>query len=205
MLEVCLKVPYKQCGQANEAAMATLTATSITTQTLISLIKQADPKGQMHLKVINQGRLELGADPFSSSVAIDLANETLHSLGNNTTTPMTTPVSTGRVTGNYWYQLNGKQFGCASVKALLLQSLAALAAADPHLMDKLSAVKKRTKRIVAKDKYDLFDSKHLADEYSVQMQNGWWVGTNNSTHEVRAWLALAASLSPNLKFSTSIP
>jgi hypothetical protein len=184
--------------------MATLTATSIPTQTLISLIKQADPKGQMHLKVVNQERLELGADPFSSSVAIDLANETLHSLGNGTPAPIATPVSAGRVTGSYWYQLDGKQFGCASVKALLLQSLAALAAADPHLMDKLSAVKKRTKRIVAKDKYDLFDSKHLADEYAVQMQNGWWVGTNNSTQEVKSWLALAASLSPKVSFSTSI-
>jgi len=183
--------------------MATLRATSIPTAKLISLIKQADPKGVMHARVVNQERLELGADPFNSSVAIDLANETLHSLGSPTAMPLTS-VSTGRVTGSYWYQLNGKQFGCTSLKALLLQSLTALDAADPHLLDKLSAVKKRTKRIVTKDKYELFDSKQLADKYAVQIQNGWWVGTNNSTQEVKAWLARAASLSPNVGFSASV-
>ncbi|HLY05647.1 MAG TPA: hypothetical protein VKR31_07860 [Rhizomicrobium sp.] len=187
--------------------MAVHIAASIQSPKLISLIKQADPRGQMHLRVVSNERLELGADPFKSSVAIDLKTETIQPLDAVAPTQIIPPaLSLGgaRATGDYWYEINGNRVGCHSVKALLLQSLTALAAADPQLMENLSKVRKRTKRIVAKDKYWLFRDRNLADKYSVQLENGWWVGTNNSSPEVRAWLGIAASLSPNQKFSTSL-
>jgi hypothetical protein len=161
----------------------------------------------MHLRVVSNERLELGDDPFKSSVAIDLTTETIHPLGGigpTTVVPTFSSVGAARTTGNYWYELNGKRVSCPSVKALLMQSLSALASADPQLLENLSDVKKRTKRIVARDKNHLFRPKHLVEKYAAQLENGWWVGTNNSTPEVRAWLGIAASLSPNQKFSTSL-
>lgn len=187
--------------------MATHTAASIQTVKLISLLKQVDPRGQMHVRVEGRDRLELGADPFKSSVAIDLTTETVHSLGSVAPTSVAPPmpiVGAARTTGNYWYELNGNRVGCLSVKGLLLQSLTALHSADPQLMDKLSAVKKRKRRIVARNKYELFDRHVLADKHAVEFAKGWWAGTNNATTEVKSWLAIAASLSPTQKFSTSL-
>jgi len=80
--------------------------------------------------------------------------------------------------------------GSVSAKQLLADGLKAIEAACPGTLEKLSHIKPRTRRIVARNPKDLFDEAHLVDEYSEQLAEGWWYGTNNSADRAKAWLQL---------------
>jgi hypothetical protein len=67
--------------------------------------------------------------------------------------------------------------------------------AQPGTLDKLSLLKQRTKRIVARTPKHLFERDHLTEKCSDQLIDGWWYGTNNSARETKEWLKRACSCS----------
>jgi hypothetical protein len=174
--------------------MATLSF--ITTGKLVRLLNEADPENTMYIKVLSQTRLGLGADPVTPSTIIDLAEEKLLPFHEQPAAVIPfTPIG-GRVSrrsGEYWFELNGRRTDSRSLRELLYSSLLAIEEAFPDTLKRLSHVKLRTRRIVARDPSQLFEKEHLSDEYAEQLGNGWYFGTNNSATETVNWLQRACS------------
>jgi len=165
----------------------------VRTVKLIELIRRADPKGDAYAQV-SDNKIVVGVDPTKPDLEIDLASEEVRPRGGykfveaNASTPA--PKAT-RVMGFEWFQLDGKRIECQSKKQLLLSALQALEKRVPGTLEKLSNQKNRTKRIVARNRNDLFSKKHLVEDHSDQIVDGWWVGTNNSSAEAKVWLKRA--------------
>ena len=101
----------------------------------------------------------------------------------------------------------GETVDTYSLKDLLSAGLHALEKVKPGTLEKLSKVKKSTKRIVAKNPSDLFDTPGLSETYSQKLMDGWSYGTNNSAQETNAWLERAceaAGVKWGKDFSTSL-
>ena len=76
----------------------------------------------------------------------------------------------------------------------------------PGTLEELSKTKLRSRRIVAKDRNDLFSNPKLTKKYAEKLKEGWYYGTNNSSAETRAWLeraCLAAGIRYGTDFKTS--
>jgi hypothetical protein len=109
--------------------------------------------------------------------------------------------------GQYWFELNGKRSEFHSLRDLLAGGLSALEDARPSTLEKLSHIKPRSRRIVARDPKELFDKDHLAKDYAEKLKDGWYYGTNNSANETNSWLERACScagLKWDTEFKTSI-
>jgi hypothetical protein len=189
---------------------------------LIELLREVDPKSEMLVSIVNGCQLALGRDPLRPTSVIDFSNETHSDVApaNGAAVPAKaeqTPQKltvgdftsrAGRVSGQHWFELKGKKRECRSVKDLLLQSLKAIEAERPGTLEKLSGLRKRTKKIVAREPNQLFlVNKHLVKDHAEQLVDGWWVGTNNSSQETEAWLRQAAEyagLSWGREFKTSL-
>jgi hypothetical protein len=89
--------------------------------------------------------------------------------------------------------VEGERLEAVSLRDLLGEGLRKIEAVRPGTLEKLSHIKPKSKRIVARDKRSLFDAEHLSDEYGEPLMDGWWYGTNNSTQETGAWLERASS------------
>ncbi|MDB5735975.1 MAG: hypothetical protein JWN16_2612 [Alphaproteobacteria bacterium] len=160
------------------------------TSTLSKLLKQADPSGQMKV-FLSQNRLLLGADPFNPSCEIDFSAETIVLLGAAGAKPISEVDFGSHANAKYKITVKDQRVGVKSLKDVLKSGLILLEKASPGTLEKLSNIKPYSKRIVAKDRRQLFESKHLVDSFSEKLQGEWWIGTNNSTQEVRAWLERA--------------
>ena len=142
--------------------------------------------------------IALGRDPGSPTHLLDFSSEGVVLLDQQIEEPaghlpLADSAGVYRRRGAYWYDVTGVREGCVSLKQLLADSLKAIEAACPGTLEKLSHIKPRSRRIVARDPKDLFDEGHLADEYSEKLTEGWWYGTNNSADGTKAWLQRACS------------
>ena len=195
----------------------------ITTGKLSELLNVADPKKSMYLHVLNSTRLAIGVDPLNPSAVIDLANETIMPFTEGPIKTSEQPVKpeekwtsnpdeavawrAARRSGEYWLEVDGKRSEFYSLRDLLAGGLRTLEEKSPGTLEKLSHIKPRSRRIVARDPKDLFDKEHLAKEYAEKLADGWYYGTNNSAQETNAWLERAASCAGfkwDEKFKTSI-
>lgn len=72
-----------------------------------------------------------------------------------------------------------------------------------EFMDKFaSQTKGRTRRLVAKSRDDLYDQSDLVD-FSLDLKNGWWLGTNISTSQVRRHIKTACQIA-GVKFGSEL-
>jgi hypothetical protein len=174
----------------------------ISTIKLTDLLRTADPEGKMQVRVLSSTRLAIGIDPLKPTKVIDFAKETSGPLTNPEQDSLTkdkqiNPTETNvirlsRKRGDYWFELSGERTQANSLKQLLAESLLAMERAKPGFLEKLSHLKGRSKRIVARDRKQLFSSSHLVSEYSEVLTDGWFFGTNNSAAETKKWLGDAA-------------
>jgi hypothetical protein len=193
-----------------------------TTAKFTDLLNIADPKKSMYLRILSSTRIAIGPDPMKPIAVIDLAKEEIlpfseeplkatepaPSEGQWTSNPDEVPGwRSSRKGGEYWFELNGKRSDFHSLRDLLAGGLKALEEARPGTLEKLSHIKPRSRRIVARDPKDLFDKDHLAKDYADKLTDGWYYGTNNSANETNVWLERAAScagLKWGEEFKTSI-
>lgn len=183
----------------------------ISASKLVELVNAADTHNDMQVRVLSGSRLALGADPLQPTYMIDLSKEKIYpynpaELTKSLDQPsisllaarQTLNVNDSKVfrrRGNYWFEMNGHRLTCHSLKALLSEGLRELEKTRPGTLEKLSHIKLRSRRIVARDRKHLFDRGHLTEKYSERLVNGWWYGTNNSAEETNAWLCRACSCS----------
>jgi hypothetical protein len=172
---------------------------------LAELLDDASKPQNMYVRVANN-RILLGADPLNPTFVVNLSKEAVESYGNSAITKAEVPLSrpdaeaqslnenTSRLprrTGHYWFELKGRRIGCKSLKELLATALRHIEHLTPGMLENLTNIKLRSKRIVARDRNHLFDREHLAKDYSERLMPGWWYGTNNSAKETEAWLRRA--------------
>lgn len=190
----------------------------IPTKVLIRLLKSVDPNGSGLVQIMDRTRLAVGANGFAGASIIDLATESV-----DVPKSMRTSVSQFRSepekkstlqssrlkapAGKYLLQSGDKVSEHSSLKQLLAAGLTQLEVSSPGTLQKLSAIKPRSKRIVARNRSDLFESDDLAAQYSERLNAEWWFGTNNSSQETNSWLRRGcelAGLSWGSEFNTSL-
>jgi len=192
---------------------------------LADLLKAADARKDLYVRVLSASRLALGTDPLQPTQIVDLRKEKLVPCDPGAVTKIfghpdasgepqgsvpeardpfddllgSTPVKNhSKITrrgGDYWYEIDGHRTNCTSLKELLSGGLLTLEHARPGTIEKLSHVKPRSRRIVAREPEGLFDKRHLAKEYAERLMDGWWYGTNNSALETNTWLERACAFS----------
>lgn len=174
----------------------------ISASKLVDLLKSSDPQRNMYVRVISTNRLALGTDPLQPSSVIDLSREVISEFAaSEAQQPQSSPPSeqrklgdtrVARRGGDYSFEIKGRRTECGSLKQLLAEGLKAIEKARPGTLDKLSLIRGRSRRIVARDANALYDKPHLVSDYAERLMNGWYYGTNNSARETNVWLQRAA-------------
>ena len=174
----------------------------ISSSKLVELLKSSDPERKMYVRIMGTNRLALGTDPLQPSTVIDLSRETIGAFTaseagqSRSNPPAEEPkFNVSKITrrsGDYSFEIKGKQTECGSLKELLAEGLMALERAKPGTLENLSRIRGRSRRIVARDANLLYDKPHLVSEYAERLMSNWFYGTNNSARETNVWLQRAA-------------
>lgn len=84
------------------------------------------------------------------------------------------------------YVFNGEKITTRTARDTLAKVLITLHRRDSGFMPKYAyATKTRTRRLVAQSREDLYDSQHLMHDHSAQLEDGWWLGTNLSSGDIK--------------------
>jgi hypothetical protein len=168
---------------------------------LIQLLSDANIKKNLHVHVLTTNQLALGVDPLRPTSVIDLSKEVLRSLNGNEDTPAPQPITrivaerkASRKSGKYYLDFMGKIVDCDSLASTLAEGLKALEHHKPGTLNKLSGISPRSKRIVSRNRNDLFPTKKKVDEFTEKLVDGWYFGTNNSNDETKRWLERACEV-----------
>ena len=74
----------------------------------------------------------------------------------------------------------------------LASLLAKFADGDPQFMERFAKrTVSKTRRLVARNRSELYEKSHLIDRHSKKLENGWWIGTNLSKRQVRRHIETA--------------
>jgi hypothetical protein len=174
---------------------------------LAELLQTADAGTGLVVSVISASRLALGKDPLHPSVTIDFSKEAISpyepsKAKANWIADQTPPIihakalsapKVPRRSGAHWFELLGNRKELGSLRDLLRAALLDIEKARPGSLEKLSHIRPRSKRIVARDKKSLFVMETSSEKFGQQLGGGWWYGTNNSAQETKAWLERACS------------
>lgn len=108
-----------------------------------------------------------------------------------TGTLRTQPRRAGKIVG---FVLDGKRVETGSGNRTLAEVIKGFQRRDSSFMERFAAqTTGRTRRLVATTKDGLYDEVHLRD-YSLDLENGWWLGTNISSGTVRQRIATACGI-----------
>ena len=170
-----------------------------------TLVKKLEGVSQNdHLWIMSNSQIAIGSTPMQPEKIFDLAAEEMRALGTTqSSAPEVQPTSTQPPlkSSRYRFKIEGKTFECSSLRDLLKKGLQEIEGRHPGMLDELTKVKPRTKRIVARKKGDLFEDQALVEKYAEKLTDGWWFGTNNSTDETRQWLMRACEFT-KMQFGT---
>jgi hypothetical protein len=179
-------------------------ASFISASKLVQLLNTANVKNDMHVQILDN-QLVLGIDPINPTSVVDLSMEIVRSLskadGLRAPQPLEKVVSyegashrSSRKSGKYLLEVKGQTFEHGSLPSLLSEGLRAVEEHKKGTLEKLSAIKSRTKRIVSRDPNALFEQRRLVEKHSEKLMEGWYFGTNNSAAETKKWLKRASDI-----------
>lgn len=172
-------------------------ATFIPLEKGMGLLSALDPK--LYVWIQSPTEIAAGTVPLQPQFIIDLATENLRQVDavNIDAVPQTAFPATQpsprmlRHSGRYLFELLGKTVECASLKDMLKKALVAMEDHKSGMLDELTKLRPRTKRIVARRAGDLFTDVELVKNFSDKLMDGWYYGTNNSASETKMWLKRA--------------
>lgn len=106
----------------------------------------------------------------------------------------------GKING---FVLDGESFPINAANKTLAEVLKEFQRRDSTFMARFAAqTMSRTRRLVAQNREDLYDKIHLA-EFSMALEDGWWLGTNLSTQNVRTNIKIACEIA-GVKFGSQL-
>ncbi len=181
---------------------------------LINALREVGPEGEVAVAISGDGVLIAGRDlkcldkrfDFVSEKFKKIALDTLPRSSHSFAMPSTVEPrlqGIGRTSGLYTVEINGSARSYPNLKNLLADTVTILANEVPGFMDRLQSEKARSRRLVSRKREELFDKQHLAKDHSMQLENGWWLNTNNSKDQVKRWLNVIARCA-NLSWNCDI-
>jgi predicted type IV restriction endonuclease len=98
----------------------------------------------------------------------------------------------------FGFTLKGQHYPARSAKGVLIKVLEVLSSNDPSFLERMAARPKhgRKRRFIARSPEELYpDRPDLARDYVHELSNGWWIGTNYGSRQIRTnILAMAAEV-----------
>lgn len=116
-------------------------------------------------------------------------------------TPKTDTIRT-RAVDNFNFVFKGKEFPARSARDVMSQLFQLLSHEDNGFLDRFASRKHgKKRRYLARDKRDLYPSRpDLAEQHSVEVVAGWWLGTNYSRRNIQDIIELALEVAgPKLR------
>ncbi len=102
------------------------------------------------------------------------------------------------------FSLDKESFNTSSAKETLAEILKKLQDRDPGFMDRLAKeTVGRKRRLVARDRNDLYDDPKFVKQSSLDLQNGWWLGHHLSTAQVQRYIKTACEVA-GVKYGTQL-
>ena len=93
------------------------------------------------------------------------------------------------------YILDGNRVEIGVGYLVLAEILKAFQLRDAGFMNQFAAKSiGRTRRLVAANPDDLYQKVHLRDKYSLDLENGWWLGVNLSNISIRKYTNIACKI-----------
>ena len=114
----------------------------------------------------------------------------------------TSKKSRTRKVEDYTLEFKDQEISARSAREVMTTLFELLAYEDDTFLDRFAARKHgRKRRYLAKDKYDLYPGRpDLADEKSIEVVQGWWLGTNYSRKNIQDIIDLALEVAePQLR------
>jgi len=98
-----------------------------------------------------------------------------------------------RVVQRYELETDDAIYKFGSATQLLVEGLNIIEETHPGTLEKFAMRKKRSKRVVARSRAELYDYPH-PDNHSTELKSGYYVATNNKDAESRGFLHEAAEI-----------
>lgn len=137
-----------------------------------------------------------------SSQTSDISPTSSHSHSSRSASALPQPVDKSRpkIIG---FILDNNPFETGAANRTLAEVLKAFQRLDPGFMSRFGAeTRSRRRRLVAENRDDLYNQPHLVT-YSLDLENGWWLGTNISSDKVRASIEIACKVT-GVKFGSQL-
>jgi hypothetical protein len=97
--------------------------------------------------------------------------------------------------GLWSVEINGKSFSAANLKEAYRTLLLKLDEVSPRFLEQFSGERSRSRRFVARNPSDLYDSApHLAKDHARPLKGDWYFDTNLSTEQVSKRARVAARI-----------
>ena len=92
------------------------------------------------------------------------------------------------------FVLGEARIEAGSAIGTLASLLTKFADRDPQFMERFAKrTVSKTRRLVARNRSELYEKSHLIDRHSKKLENGWWIGTNLSKRRVRGHIETACA------------
>ena len=93
------------------------------------------------------------------------------------------------------FSLRDKHVETGTAIGTLAKLLTEFGREDPAFMERFSLkTVSKSRRLVAKNRAELYEKQHLVKSHATRLENGWWLGTNLSQERVRGHVATACSV-----------
>jgi len=94
------------------------------------------------------------------------------------------------------FTFKGKQYDAGSARAVMKKVFQLLSKEDSTFLNRFVALKHgKKRRYLARDRRELYpDRQDLADEHSIEIAKGWWMGTNYSRRDIQKIINLACEV-----------
>ncbi|HOV90298.1 MAG TPA: hypothetical protein PKW07_06250 [Syntrophorhabdaceae bacterium] len=98
-----------------------------------------------------------------------------------------------RTIENFSFVFEGKTYHARSAREVMVRVFQLLEKADPGFLERFASRKHgKKRRYIARDKKELYPGRpDLAEEHSIEIAPGWWLGTNYSRSNIQHILDLA--------------
>ena len=119
-------------------------------------------------------------------------------------TPATNTIHT-RTIDNFNFVFKGQEFPARSAREVMTKLFQLISKEDSRFLDRFASRKHgKKRRYLARDKHDLYPNRpDLAEQHSVEVVAGWWLGTNYSRRNIQDIIELALEVAgPQLSNAT---
>ena len=115
--------------------------------------------------------------------------------------PVVVPMKTSRIVG---FEFRGKVRRTKTGIGALVEIVQLFDSRNPQFMSRLEArTTGRKRKLVARNRSDLYSLTHLVEKYSVDLKNGWWLGSNMSTSMITKRIQTACDVA-DVKFGIEL-